>query len=389
MKRSQVSISECKSYDQPVIAAALEKALDLIGGLGSIVKPGQTVLLKVNALSNTPPDKAATTHPAIVSALVKMVLKLGATPVVGDSPGDASANIDKTMRENGIKPAAEEAGGKMVNFHRCGVREIKSPSNNKNVGTIKLANAVLDADVVINLPKLKTHGLTVFTGAIKNLFGCVTGFSKAKFHAAAPDAAELSKSFVDILEITKPALNIMDAVWGMEGSGPQVGDPRFMGAIMASRDATALDAVAASAIGCDPLSIATTRIAGERGLGKSRLEEIEVLGWELKKITHKDWRKPPGVHRLLRYIPKFAYRLLRPILDQLGIDPVIIQEKCTRCRICLNNCPTHTIHEKNGKIYVDHRDCIMCYCCHELCPHRAIRLKRRLLTRLIWKGPDD
>jgi ferredoxin len=213
----------------------------------------------------------------------------------------------------------------------------------------------------------------------------VPGFSKAKYHALAPHPTEFSKSLVDILEIVKPELNIMDAVFGMEGKGPSFGQKRFMGAIMASVDAVALDAIASAAIGFKPFEIETTRIAHERRIGQGDLEQIETKGTSLNDIK-QEWKHPIDIHRLSRYVPKLMLKLTRPFAKYLRIDPIIIQEACTKCLVCLKNCPAHTIHQKNGKILIDHSNCIMCFCCYELCPYKAIKLKKSWLVRLLGIG---
>jgi len=385
--KPKVSIVKCPNYDQAQVDQALEKALSLIGGLGSIVKPGQKVLIKVNALNGSAPDVAANTHPAVVSAAIKAVRKVGGTPLVGDCPGDPKAIVEKIMETNGIRSAVRSAGGELIDLYGPGISEIPSPSGNKIIPSHRIAQAVLDADVIINLPKLKTHNLTLFTGAIKNLFGCVPGFSKAKYHGLAPHPTEFSKSLVDILEIVKPELNIMDAVYGMEGKGPSFGEKRLLGAIMASTDAVALDAVSAAAIGYKPFDIDTTRIAHERKLGQGDLAQIGIEGLGLNQIK-RTWKHPLDIHRLSKYVPAFVLTIARPFAKYLRIDPIIIQESCTRCLVCLNNCPTHTIHQKNGKIVIDHSNCIMCFCCYELCPYKAIKLKKSWLVRLLGIGKN-
>ncbi len=383
--KSKVAIVACPNYDQDQVDQALEQALSPIGGLESIVKPGQKVLLKVNALNGSAPDVAANTHPTVVAAVIKAVKKIGATPLVGDCPGDPKAIVEKIMETNGISSAARSAGGELIDLYAPGISEIPSPSGNKTIPSHRIARAVLDADVVINLPKLKTHNLTLFTGAIKNLFGCVPGFSKAKYHGLAPHPTEFSKSLVDILEIVKPKLNIIDAVYGMEGKGPSFGEKRLLGAIMASTDAVALDAVSSAVIGYRPFDIDTTKIAHERRLGQGDLDQIDIEGLALNQIRQA-WKHPLDIHRLSKYVPGFVLKIASPFAKYLRIDPIIIQETCTQCLICLNNCPAHTIHQKNGKIVIDHDNCIMCFCCYELCPYKAIKLKRSWLVRLLGIG---
>jgi len=156
---------------------------------------------------------------------------------------------------------------------------------------------------------------------------------------------------------------------------------------MASTDAVALDAVSAAAIGYKPFDIDTTRIAHERKLGQGDLAQIGIEGLGLNQIK-RTWKHPLDIHRLSKYVPAFVLTIARPFAKYLRIDPIIIQESCTRCLVCLNNCPTHTIHQKNGKIVIDHSNCIMCFCCYELCPYKAIKLKKSWLVRLLGIGKN-
>ncbi len=402
--KPQVVIARCSNYDQNVVAEALHQSLELLGGLNQFVRPGQTVLVKVNALMAAPPEVAVTTHPAIVSAIVKEIVKLGAIALVGDSPGNATDNFEKVLTVCGIKEAAEKAGGRIVSFQEKGIVNVPSPSQNQRISSITVSKAVLDADIVINLPKLKTHGLTKYTGAIKNLFGCVPGFHKSQYHALAPKPSALSQTFVDLLEIVKPTLNIMDAVEGMEGNGPSAGDKRHFGAIFISTDAVALDTVCSAAIGFAPLSIATTRIAHQRKLGEGNLGKIEIIGERLESVIKKDWRPPVGINQLLDFIPDLLFPLLQPIIKMIRVDPVIDQKKCTKCLACVKGCPEKTIKthplltskppspslDKRGgikggefNVEIDLSRCIMCFCCHELCSYQAISLQPNWLARRI------
>jgi uncharacterized protein (DUF362 family)/Pyruvate/2-oxoacid:ferredoxin oxidoreductase delta subunit len=378
---SKVAIAKCEDYEQPHVDEALRHSLELIGGLKNFVKPGQKVIIKVNGIMSVGPEAGVTTHPSVVSSVVKEVRKLGAFPLVGDSPGNALGNIQQILEKTGIKKAAEEAGGEIFPFQVAGITELPSPSSNKLIKTLHLSKAILKADVIINLPKLKTHNLTLYTGAIKNMFGCVPGFNKSKYHLWAPRSAQFSESLVDIFQITKPKLNIMDGIVGMEGNGPSAGNKRILGAIIASADGVALDAICSAAIGYKPFTIDTTRIAHKRGLGEGRLGKIEIAGTPLSEITQKDWKHPVASYSLTRYLPRFIYSLTSPLTRFIRVNPVIIQDVCTKCMICVNNCPTKTIHYKENKVEIDLSNCIMCFCCHELCPYQAIKLERSWLVR--------
>ncbi|MBN3033729.1 MAG: DUF362 domain-containing protein [Candidatus Saganbacteria bacterium] len=380
--KSRVSLVECSDYDLPSVDTAIQQSFDNLGGLARFVKPGQTVLIKPNALLGASPEHAVTTHPAIISAVIKAVIKAGAAALVGDSPGNAYANAEKTMSETGIKAAAEAAGGKMVYFQTEGVARLKSPSGGTKLPLIPIARPVLDADAVINLAKLKTHGLTLYTGAIKNMFGSVPGFNKTLFHLNCQNPRDFAAAIVDVYELTKPELNIIDAVVGMEGRGPSGGAPRRLGVIIASADGVAADAVGSYLMGYEPLEIGTTALAYRRGLGEARLEKIEVVGGSLEAVRQADWRRPRNLSRLAQYLPPALFRFLAGLVS---IRPVIDQSKCTRCRVCLKNCPAKTIHydKERNKVEIDHSNCIYCFCCHELCPYKAIALKKSRLAKLL------
>src|SRR3989344_3630853 len=200
--KPNVSIKKCLEYNQSEVDQAIRQALISLGGISQFVKPGQKVLIKPNALMGSSPEAAVTTHPSVISAVVREVVRAGGMALVGDSPGNAHANVQKAMETAGIKKAAEEAGGRLVYFQQTGVEQIKSPSGNRKIKMIPIAKAVLEADVVINVAKLKTHGLTLYTGAVKNMFGAVPGFHKSYFHINCPNPADFAESIVDVYEIT-------------------------------------------------------------------------------------------------------------------------------------------------------------------------------------------
>lgn len=383
--KSRVSIVSCNDYSHSEVEAAIHQCLDLLGGISQFVKPGQKVLVKPNALMGDTPEHAVTTHPTVIFAVIKEVIKAGGIALAGDSPGNASANVPKTMETTGIKQAVESAGGKMVYFQQEGIVKVKSPSNNQKIYEIPIAKPVLEADAIINLPKLKTHNLTLYTGAIKNMFGCVPGFNKTHFHVMNPRSIDLARSLVDIYEITKPTLNIMDAVVGMEGKGPAAGKPRKIGALIASTDGVALDSVCSRIIGFKPEEIHTTFFAHERNLGEMDLNKIEIVGLPLEQFKQINWKKPINLDALTRFLPPFIFSLAKPILSQLNIDPVINQNKCTKCLVCVKNCPAKTIQydQSSKNVKINLHNCIRCFCCHELCEYRAIDLKGTWLTKLM------
>ena len=377
---AKVSLIKCGSYEQAEVNAAVAAALAPFGGLTTFIKPGQKVLIKPNCLMGEAPELAITTHPSIIYAVVKAVVAAGGKALVGDSPGNAHANVITSLEKAGIKQAAEAAGGEIVFFQQGGIVKVKSPSGNALLPEVPIAGPVLNADFVIDLPKIKTHGMTLYTGAIKNMFGCVPGFFKTEFHRLAPHPRDFANLLVDVFQISRPGLTIMDAVIGMEGAGPSHGTPRQLGAIIASPDGVALDAVAAYLIGFDPQGIDMIQIAGERGLGVADLEKIEISGATLAELRRTDWARPDQMYKLLKRFPALAGLLARYIT----INPEIDQKKCVKCLVCLKSCPAKTIHQRaEKKVVIDLKNCIHCFCCHELCQYDAVKLHTSWLAKFM------
>ena len=376
---SQVSIVRCNSYQQEKVDDAVRKSVELIGGLNKIVHPQDKVLLKVNVLNADPPEKAVTTHPAVLKAVIRLVKEAGGKPVVGDAPGIAYKDAEKAWQITGLKKAAEEEGVEVVTFRWA--RQVKS-SFSKKVPYLHIAREALDADVVISIPKLKTHSFALFTGAIKNLYGTIPGFRKKELHARAPKPRDFARLMADILFTIHPALAIMDGIIGMEGNGPAAGSPRKVGLVLASRDLVALDAVASSIIGYDPLDVDIIRIAAEKGLGVAELGKIDVKGTDLEKVKLDDFELVSNINTLLNKIPSFLLfigRFVAPYL--LKVEPEINRERCTGCGICIEHCPTGAVRLSSRVPEINRKKCIKCFCCQEFCPQKAVKIKYSWLAR--------
>ena len=361
---SVVSITRCHNYEFDRVEAALQAALEPLGGIREFVKPGNTVLLKVNMLSAKAPEKAITTHPRVLEAVARQVTAAGGKVIVGDSPAGVLSGIKRFWENTGIGAATEKFGGELVRFEGGGTRKISTGGR-----VYHITSFVDRVDVIINLPKLKTHGLTLFTGAIKNCFGLLPGFQKANMHKAAPKVDPFSGILVDIFEQVKPSLTIMDAVLGLEGNGPSTsGSPREVGLIIASPDAVALDAAAARIIGYGENDIATTRIAEARGLGAGSLDRLDWQGPPLKDIAVRDYKLPSN--SLLRLVPgwlaNFAGRFV-------WVHPRAVAGNCEACGVCIDNCPVSCMTPNGDDVpVIDYNACINCLSCDESCPHEAI-----------------
>lgn len=382
-----VAIESCASYSPDVVAAALSAVLAPLGGMSSFVKPGQSVLLKVNLLTKAEPTRAITTHPEVVRAVVRLVKEAGAGSVaIGDSPGGrTSAQSARAIFEaSGLAAVARDENVELVLLDDSVVR---APAPGGHLYQhFNLGRAAVDADVLINMPRLKTHGFMMMTGAVKNLFGCIPGLEKAQFHVKVPDRADFGEMLVDLYLACRPELNIMDAVIGMEGAGPAGGAPRHIGALLASADAVGMDVVAAEITGFDPMDVYTIAAAHRRGLGPRTADEVPTTGapWRnlvVQGFAHpaKDVARnmPPAIQKWVR-----ARVVSRPWLES--------PDRCNGCRTCEKECPVHAITMVDGKPVYDYTDCIRCYCCQELCPKHAVGLKQPWFVRnLVVRGGSE
>jgi len=378
---SKVSIVRCDSYQQEEVDNAVRESLQLIGGIDEIIKPQDRVLLKVNMINSDFPEKAATTHPSILRAVIRVVKEMGGEAVVGDAPGVAYRYIERAWQKTGLRRAAEEEGAEVINFRE--VEEIDNSTNNKRIPVLHIAKEVLDADVVISLPKLKTHSFTLFTGAIKNLYGTIPGFRKKELHGLAPRPQDFAELMVDIFSVVKPSLAIMDGVVGMEGDGPVSGSPRKIGLILASRDLVSLDAVASNIIGYHPFDIEITKAGAKRGLGVGKLEEIEIKGVPLNEVKIEDFKLVSNLNTLLKRVPSFVFSTLRPAAYLfLKVTPGVDEDSCKRCGDCAEACPVKAIKMENHKCpVINQKRCIRCFCCTEVCSYGSMKIERNWLAR--------
>lgn len=379
---TKVSVVKCDNYDAENVQNTIEQAIEYIGGIKKYVSPGKKVLLKPNLIAKRKPDEAVTTHPVIVEAIAKMVINAGGTVTIADSQGGLYSHetVKSIYSVCGMQQVADNTGA-ILNYD-LGQTEIKNPGG-KYIKTLNVINPVAQADVIINIPKLKTHGQMVYTGAIKNMFGIIPGIQKGEYHFKMPEHEDFAHALIDVFLSAKPQLTIMDAIIGMEGKGPTAGDARKIGVIIASYDAFALDVVAAALIGVKPTDIPTIKNAVLRGLSPASADEIDIIGGDINKYIIKDFSVPAlKTAKRITFINKTAYKFLSNILKP---KPVFIHNKCTGCGICSDNCPAKVISMENERPNADLSKCIRCFCCQELCPSKAIDIKDRTVSRFIRK----
>ncbi len=373
----QVSVIRCSSYDDALLAQAVHDALAPLGGLASVVHAGQRVLIKLNLLSAAEPERAVTTHPALVRVVVRMVQALGAVPVLGDSPGGVNTpgNYQALLKKTGMRQVIDETGCACVLFDEH--TQEMTPKGARVFKKITAVTAPSEADVIISLPKLKTHQFVYYTGAVKTLYGFLPGLKKAEYHRhVGKNIAQFAELLLDIYETFPPALTIMDAVVGMEGQGPSSGTPRQVGLLLASRSGTALDYVMTELIGLHPLDVPTVRAAAVRGIGPKRLGEITLFGAALDAVRVPNYQQALTMKASL--LPHWLANLSSWLF---ATRPCITPAKCLRCGKCAEVCPPHAIAFRKGTLpRIDHPHCLRCYCCHELCPADAIRVAPPLVS---------
>jgi uncharacterized protein (DUF362 family)/Pyruvate/2-oxoacid:ferredoxin oxidoreductase delta subunit len=369
---SSVSIVQCSDYDRERVSEKVKEAVDLLGGMAAFIKPGEKVLIKPNLLRARPPEAAVTTHPAIVRAVIRLVHQQGGIALVGDSPGLGEAR--DVLKRAGILTVMEEEGATIADFTES-IR-VKGQGQFQH---FEIAKAAVEADAIINLPKLKTHGMMVMTGAVKNMFGCIPGKKKVQWHFnAGIDHDSFARMLVELSALLKPRLTIIDAITAMEGNGPSSGDPRSIGLILAGQDSVALDVVSGMIVGLSLSQLPVIRAARAAGIGEASIDQIRILGESVAHVTVKNFRIPPLTHAEWP-IPEWARRCLK---DALTTRPVINRSLCNRCGICQKDCPTEAIGEEDDGMIIHYRNCIRCFCCQEFCPQGAITVGKGWLLRL-------
>jgi uncharacterized protein (DUF362 family)/Pyruvate/2-oxoacid:ferredoxin oxidoreductase delta subunit len=371
--QAKVATVGCQSYDPQRVMAAVEQALELIGGLGPVVKKDTRVLIKPNLLAAKGPEEAVTTHPEVVAAVAEAVIKAGGDAVIGDSPGGMKLELEGLWEATGMREVSRRTGVPLVNIEAGG-----SYKKQRNGRTYYISKVALDADLIVNVAKLKTHSLVLFTGAVKNLYGLLPGFCKKETHLIHPKPGPFSEALVDIFSFIMPQINIIDGIQGMDGDGPAAGRTRQLGMLLASRDAVAVDAVAGRLVGIDPGEISTCRLAADQGLGVSSGDEIEVVGDDLRELATEKFVRPGS--QLTNLIPTPLVHLLKRFIYT---RPQVLSEVCTNCNTCVKACPTEALIPGREHPEFRSRKCIGCLCCHELCPESAIKLRWSLMARFV------
>ncbi len=376
-KNYAVSAVKTPDYRLKTLVTAVERHMKALS-VYERLKPGMKVLLKPNLLMRRTPQSATTTHNLLLEAVILSLKKHGITDVtIADSPGGpyTPGHLRGVYKASGMEETAARTGVKL-NLD-CGYTQV--PTDGEMVRSFELINPVVEADYIIDLPKLKTHCMTSLSCGVKNLFGTVPGLKKPEFHYRFPKPEDFTNLLIDLCETVKPDLVICDAVESMEGDGPSGGTPKHTGMTFASCSPYAMALVAADFIGIPVQKILTVSHAVRRKLSPASVKVIPILndGYApVKGFKQASVKKVNFGNFFPKPLQGFYEKRLQPLLTS---RPVIVKKGCIGCGKCAESCPAHTIQIVDRKAVIDYSRCIRCYCCHEMCPQKTIRLSRFFL----------
>lgn len=376
---SEVVLLNCTDYDEKQVEA---KIREIFTKSPLEVQAGQTVFLKANLLLGKRPEEAITTHPAVVLATARYFLEKGCKVIVGDSPGGVfnAAYLKAVYRITGMQEAARKAGCEL-NYNTDTLQI--NYEQGKKVQTMNVVKAMATADVLISLAKLKTHGMMVYTGAMKNMFGAIPGVEKVQYHLRMPAYDDFADTLLDICFAMKPAYGIIDGIIGMEGDGPSGGNPRKVGVLLGGANLAALDRVGAALIGLEAKEVPMLAAACKRGLLAAD-KFPEIIGDDFAAACVKNYVRSKGI-AINMYADKLPKFLVKWLDRRLKAYPVFNGPTCNGCGICAQNCPMKIISIKDKRPVADLSSCVSCFCCHELCPQKAIAIKRGLFARIFLR----
>jgi uncharacterized protein (DUF362 family)/Pyruvate/2-oxoacid:ferredoxin oxidoreductase delta subunit len=367
MNPSVVSFAACPDYGL-ALAPALEQLLAHHGGWRALVQPGQRVLVKPNLLADATPEQAVTTHPEVVRHVLRGLRQAGAVVQVGDSPASAMT-VERVWQKSGIGEVCQSEQVPLLTFEQGGLRQIE-----RDGFTFGVAKAAYESDLIINLPKVKTHALTTLTAAVKNFYGLLPGYQKAQLHKAYPKPSHFCRLLRALHAALPPNFSIADGIVGMEGEGPANGKPVPLGFLAASRDAVALDLALCQTLRIDPRRVPYLT---------DRAHLPPVACFERRGDTPcltRDLDIPTGAGHMLQLLPESLVRLVAPLV---WVRPTF-NRRCVGCGRCVAACPAQALRVTKGSLPVlQAKRCIACCCCHEVCPVHAIRMQRSPLLRLL------
>ncbi len=372
--QSKVAVAVCADYRAADLQKAFADVIAGLGGLNDLVRSGQRVLLKPNLISDKPPERAITTHPEVVRVLIRWLKTRGALPMVADSACSA-IKIESVWEKTGFRALCDEESVPLINLEQAGSVQMRAEG-----AVFSIARPILDADLLINVPKLKTHVLTALTNAVKNMYGTLPGFQKTILHKQYPTPRRFSRFLAALYARVRPAFTLCDAVVAMHGNGPTGGEPIALGFLAGATDGVALDAALCRLLQISLRKVPYLEILRKAGVGLTDANDIELVG-QIPELP-ASFRVPHSA--LFNLIPAWLARCLSPLL---WIRPAFTA-RCARCGLCVKACPVRALRldAGGGAPILNPALCIGCCCCHEVCPEKAVVMTQSPLLNLRKHG---
>ena len=364
----KVIILEEKSYAIESIEKSIRQIFNDLN-IYDLLKEKKTILVKPNLLGAFPPDKAVTTHPVVLEAVIRILQEIEKEIIVGDSSG-GTAKAEHVWEKTGLKAVCQKYNVPLLDLGSDGISIIRT-----DLKTLNFSQTAVECDGIINLAKMKTHSLMLYTGAVKNLFGCIPGLGKSDLHRLYPSPDKFAILLAKIYDVMreKIVINIIDGIVGMDGDGPSAGRPYPFGILVASRKASAADLITSKLMGFNVSQLKYV-------LDSLKLDNIT----EADVMIEEKWRnfKYPKVkiksvifsNNLLNSMPRFVKIVINLAFSYHPRFP----KKCKMCLMCVKCCPVKALQSENNRIQIDKNKCIKCMCCHEMCPDSMISFKKKL-----------
>ncbi len=366
-----VVLRKVGDYEVESVRRVFEEMVDA-AGVGDFVRRGEKILVKPNMLAGFPPERAVTTHPAVVEAVLGAILDRCAVPVVGDSPGGVLRGTKTVYAKTGIAEVARKMGVQMIPIEAESAIKFPLPDGE----TLFVSRIIEEVDGIVDLAKLKSHSLELTTLAVKNLYGLVPGFRKAEYHKIYPTPWKFAWLIVELYQRVAPKVRLamVDGILAMDGNGPSAGRPRKLGIFALSRNAPALDFALEELIGLKKHSPIVRLLIQRKMVPKFKLLNPDDI------TPVEDFKIPSNWHWYLA--PAWLTRILGRLVQ---VKPGVDEAKCIKCGECFKSCPVGAISMEIGKTppKFDYSKCIRCYCCHEICPVGAVVFKKSPLARWI------